>query len=175
LILSFTPEPMNRTFWGREIEGAMVPLHKRTLLPAIFLVLICIYTASGQTVDRNVKVDANADRDFDFSIRATSILSGIMEGLSEGDYDKFTRDFSSKMRQSQNREGFLQLQRSIQKSLGKLRSIDFMGSYNQQGAVVTLFKARFSKDKDDVLVKLVLDGQSKSKVTGLWFDSPALE
>jgi len=143
----------------------MVRLHTRTVLPAIIVVLTFVAAASAQT----------ADRDVDFRIKTTQILNSILEGISEGDYEKFTRDFSPTLKKAQDRENFLQLQRKIQKSLGKLRSSEFMGSYTQQGAVIALFKVRFSKDKDDILIKLVFDGQSNSKVTGLWFDSPAID
>ena len=80
------------------------------------------------------------------------------------------------MKQSQTRENFLDLQRSLQKAVGKFQSLEYLGFYSQYGNLITLFKARFSKDKDDVLIRLVMEGYGDdSKITGLWFDSPALE
>jgi hypothetical protein len=108
--------------------------------------------------------------------QATTILRQIIRGISEGDYAMFNRHFSKVMKASQPREHFLLLQKGIQKSLGKFKSLDYLGYYVQGGNRITLFKARFSKEKDDVLVRLVLDGKgSEPKVNGLWFDAPSLE
>jgi hypothetical protein len=108
--------------------------------------------------------------------QATSIMRQIIRGVSEGDYAMFNRHFSKVMKASQPREHFLLLQKGIQKSLGKFKSLDYLGYYVQGGNRITLFKARFSKEKDDVLVRLVLDGKgSEPKVNGLWFDAPSLE
>lgn len=80
------------------------------------------------------------------------------------------------MKQAQDREAFLLLQRSLQKHLGKLKSVEYLGSYKQLGQIITLFKANFIKEKDDVLIKLVLeDKNGEFRVTGLWFDAPSME
>lgn len=106
---------------------------------------------------------------------APDVVHGVMQGLAEGDYDLYARDFSDALKSGISREDFLALQRKIQKRLGKMKSLDLLGHYVQQGEVITLFKARFSKDKDDVLIKLVMDGAKNAPVvTGLWFDCPAL-
>lgn len=107
--------------------------------------------------------------------QATDIVRGIIEGLSEGDYSLFTSHFSEDMKKAQSRETFLQLQKSLQKKLGIVRSVEYLGHYVQYGGTVTLFKARFSKEPEDVLIKLVLDRDKPSPmVTGLWLDSPRL-
>lgn len=107
--------------------------------------------------------------------QATDIVRGIIEGLSEGDYAMFTSHFSDVMKKAQSRESFLQLQKNLQKKLGTVRSVAYIGHYAQYGGTVALFKARFSKEPEDVLVKLVLDrDKSSPMVTGLWLDSPRL-
>jgi hypothetical protein len=108
--------------------------------------------------------------------RATMLIEEIIQGISEGDYNQYSQHFSRPMKESQTRENFLDLQRSLQKAIGKFQSVQYLGFYSQHGNLITLFKARFSKEKDDVLIRLVMDGYGvDSKVTGLWFDSPALE
>lgn len=116
-------------------------------------------------------------RDPDFiASRATAIVHRILQGISEGDYSLYTKDFSKSMKDSQTRDGFLDVQRNLQKSLGKFQSVEYVGFYEQYGGIITLFKARFSKEKEDVLIRLVLDGKKADpQVTGLWFDSPSLE
>jgi hypothetical protein len=108
-------------------------------------------------------------------IQANEIVRGIIKGVGEGDYEKYIEHFSEAMKKASTREAFLQVQGNIRKKLGKIQSLDYLGSYVQEGNVIALFKARFSKEKDDVLIKVVLE-KSKSilKVVGLWFDAPSL-
>ncbi len=107
--------------------------------------------------------------------QATEILQGVIEGLLEGDYSLYTSRFSDNMKKGVSREAFLDLQKNLQKKLGKFKSMEYLGFYVQYGNVVTLFKARFSKEREDVLIKLVLDvKKSAPVVAGLWLDAPSL-
>jgi len=108
--------------------------------------------------------------------KASHIFLNLIQGTFDGDYGAYSQDFSSAMKRANDRESFLLLQRNLQKNLGKFKTMEYLGSYRQLGQTITLFKAQFGKEKDDVLVKLVLDEKDgEFKVTGLWFDSPALE
>jgi len=137
----------------------------------LLLSFLCVFSFShawGAT--------ANVDDPEQIKIRATTLIEDIIQGISDGDYALYSRHFSKPMKESQSRENFLELQRSLQKAIGKFQSLQYLGFYSQHGNLITLFKARFSKDKDHVLIRLVMEGYSAdSKVTGLWFDSPALE
>jgi Zn-dependent protease with chaperone function len=107
---------------------------------------------------------------------ASRMLGSLIQSVFEGDFTSYTRDFSPAMKKAQDREAFLLLQRNLQKSLGKLKTMEYLGSYRQLGENITLFKGRFSKEKDDVLIKLVLEEHGgEYQVTGLWFDAPSLE
>ncbi|MDQ7782896.1 MAG: hypothetical protein RDU20_08460 [Desulfomonilaceae bacterium] len=107
---------------------------------------------------------------------ATKMLNEIIEGILEGDYHKYTRNLSPEMRKFQTRQVFLELQQKLQKNLGKLHTLTYLGFYDQLGKRLGLFKARFEKDKDDALITIVLDIKDKEpKASGLWFDAPALE
>jgi hypothetical protein len=106
---------------------------------------------------------------------SSEILKTIVDALSEGDYSLYGSRFSSEVRKVRTMDAFLELQQRLRKKLGKFKSVEYLGFYLQAGSVVTLFKARFSKDQDDVLIKLVLEGNKTTPLaTGLWFDSPRL-
>ena len=108
-------------------------------------------------------------------IDATRLLEGVMKGISEGDYARYTSRFSPVMKKAQSRETFLDLQKRLQKRLGKFKSMEYLGYYEQYGKIITLFKARFTKAKEDVLIKLVFDSKEREPlIDGLWFDSPSL-
>jgi hypothetical protein len=160
------------------VEGGRLPFPSHqasTSTPTkwtTFLLLMLIVFSSLPAHAATVNVD---DPD-QIKARATTLIEDIIQGISDGDYALYSRHFSKPMKESQTRENFLELQRSLQKAIGKFQSLQYLGFYSQHGNLVALFKARFSKDKDDVLIRLVMEGHAAdSKVTGLWFDSPALE
>ena len=138
----------------------------------VFLLsLLCVFSFSHAEA-----ATVNVDDPEQIRTRATMLIEEIIQGISEGDYALYSRQFSRPMKESQTRESFLELQRNLQKTIGKFQSLQYLGFYAQHGNLIALFKARFSKDKDDVLIRLVMEGYAAdSKVTGLWFDSPALE
>lgn len=142
------------------------------LAKQIIFVLTILYVLSCPPAEAaTINVDPEQ-----IKARATTIVEQIIQGISEGDYGLYSSHFSKPMKESQTRENFLDLQRSLQKAVGKFQSLEYLGYYSQYGNLITLFKARFSKDKDDILIRLVLEGPGPDpKVTGLWFDSPALE
>ena len=88
----------------------------------------------------------------------------------------YAKDFSDKMKAAQDRENFVKLCEKIDGSLGDLKSLQYLGYFVQEGDIISLFKAGFSKTDDDVLIRLVLDFKNqKEQVAGLWFDSPKLK
>ncbi len=106
---------------------------------------------------------------------ATDEITSIMKSIESQNYDQYSKDFSEKMKVAQKPEDFLTLCKKINSSLGKLDSVNFIGFYVHGTDTITLFKAKYSKTEDDVLVRLVLDLNSpKQRVVGLWFDSPKL-
>jgi len=106
---------------------------------------------------------------------ATEEVTSILKAIESKNYEQFSRDFSDQMKKAETSEKFLQLAERFDKVLGKLASVNFIGFYVQGANTVTLFKARFANTTDDVLIRLVLNvNLDKQRVTGLWFDSPAL-
>ncbi len=106
---------------------------------------------------------------------ATDQITSIMKSIESRNYDQYSKDFSDKMKAAQKPDDFMTLCKKIDSSLGKLDSVKFIGFYVHGTETITLFKAKYSKTDDDVLVRLVLDLNNPSKkVVGLWFDSPKL-
>lgn len=100
---------------------------------------------------------------------ATKQMSSILKSIESKNYDGFSKDFSEKMKKAETPDKFAKLSEKLDQSLGKLLSFDYMGFYVQGPDTVTLFKAKFSKAKDDVFIRLVFDLKENShEVTGLW-------
>ncbi len=144
------------------------------------MVVLCAFTyaAYGRGPVRDIKADTPAETSSPKNVvqaRAEETFQSVIDGLFEGDFGLYRKYFAPVMKKAQPRDTFLQLQKTIQKKLGAFRSMQYLGYYEQHGNVITLFKARFAKETSDVLVKLVLDAKSSdARITGLWFDSPAL-
>jgi hypothetical protein len=116
------------------------------------------------------------DENDKFRQRYTQVLDDIFRGIYEGDYTRFSRNLSEQMRASQTRQSFLQLQTKVQTRLGKLSSMEYLGYYSQGRYTMVLFKAKFAKDRNDVLITLVSEKKAaQPTVAGLWMDSPVLE
>lgn len=156
-------EPSPRSMPTREHTRGYVVLRAIVVLVPLLACMGSLYGHAAQALDPKLIEE-----------QAIPILHGIIDAINEGDYKKYTKDFSDSLRKSSDHESFLQLQSNLRKHAGKFRSVEYIGFYVQEGFVITLFKAHFSKIKDDVLVNLVLDRHADPKITGLWFDAPAL-
>jgi hypothetical protein len=107
---------------------------------------------------------------------STAALDSILKGIATKNYDLYAKDFSNKMKAAQDREHFLKLCEKVDGSLGELKSLQYLGYFVQEDDIISLFKAGFSKNDDDVLIRLVLDSKNqKEQVAGLWFDSPKIK
>jgi hypothetical protein len=104
---------------------------------------------------------------------AQIVADRMMSAIQEGDYDKFTVKFAPALKSSMTRTAFLALQKEISSKLGKLKNIEYIGSLKQGGRMVALYKAAYTKERDDVLLRIVFEkGSDELTVSGLWFDWP---
>lgn len=102
---------------------------------------------------------------------ATEEVSSILKGIDSKDYGQFSKGFSDQMKKAETAEKFGALVEKLDKGFGKLGSPEYMGFYTKGASIITLFKAKSSLTKDDVVIKLVLNlKENEQKVAGLWFD-----
>lgn len=142
---------------------------RRNLLLVVAHVLLLVSFFAAPVV----AIEVNPE---ELRIQATETLQGILAGLSEGDYGKYTEHFAKSLKGEVDRDTFLQIQRNMQRKLGKFNSQEYLGFYSRGGNVIALFKARFTKEKDDVLISLVLERvKGNPVVAGIWFDAPSLQ
>jgi len=101
---------------------------------------------------------------------AEPMLDNIMNGLSFDKYLTYTKDFDPELKVLGARTKFFQVSRYMQNSLGKYLSREYLGSlHKKQGIIVVLWKAVFSKSKDDILIKLIITKNNKKYfVSGVW-------
>ena len=115
---------------------------------------------------------ANAIATTDEQLRAIAdpLLDTILEGLATDNYPQYSKNFDSTLRKAIPHTQFLNTNRRIEASIGNYVSREYLGSLVKGTMTVVLWKARFDKSKDDILIKLVISpGGEHYVVTGLWF------
>lgn len=100
---------------------------------------------------------------------ADPLLDNILEGFKFDDYLVYCRDFDKELKVIGSRTKFFKVSRHIKSSLGKYLYREYMGSLLKGDMTVVLWKAKYDKTKNDVLIKLVIKKQGwHYVVTGLW-------
>jgi len=101
-------------------------------------------------------------------------VDNLLDGLENGDYAAFTRDFDAQMREAMTEAKFADLRAQFDEKLGRYQARQFVKAEEIKGFTALIYDARF-EDEEQVTVRVVFrqqDGQWL--VTGLWFDSPKL-
>lgn len=100
---------------------------------------------------------------------ADPILDNILDGFKYDDYLIYSRDFDPTLKVVGSRTKFFKVSRYIQTRLGNYLHRDYMGYLNKGDVIIVLWKGKFDKTKNDVLIKLVLKNERKRyNVAGLW-------
>lgn len=80
----------------------------------------------------------------------------IIEGFQNQDYVLFSKNFTPELKERFPKQDFKASVDSFNKRYGKLESMVPMGEMKISGMDVLFWKARFSANKNDVLIRLVL-------------------
>lgn len=106
---------------------------------------------------------------------ANPITEDMLLAMNEDDYPRFSRDFDEQMKTSLNEAQYKNTIRPIKAKIGSYLSKEFISTENKDGYTVVLYKARFSQEPGDVIVRSVFsDKNGKKYISGFWLDSPKL-
>ena len=143
---------MQKTITFRRCTGLLL------ILP---LILLWMTAAAADFIGKNnQEVRAIAD----------PILSNLLAGFNEGNYAKYSRDFSPTLLEAISPKKFKRVRAKILKEIGKYQSRQYLGFYQVNRTTVVLWKGRFASTGNDVLIKLVVSKRKdKNLVVGLWF------
>jgi hypothetical protein len=101
---------------------------------------------------------------------AEPILDNILEGFKTDDYVKYSRDLDDTLKETIPENKFLETDRQIESFIGNYQSREYLGFLTKGQMTVVLWKGRFDRSVDDVLIKLVVSKRKdRYLVTGLWF------
>ena len=113
---------------------------------SMLLTLVATPALAAPLKETEQKVQAIAD----------PIIDNILQAMKKGDYGAFTRDFERGLKQKLDSTLFESRREEYKKKIGEYGSRTYLGSLDQGGMTVILWKSRFSGTDDDVLLKLFL-------------------
>ena len=82
------------------------------------------------------------------------MVEGVTNGLDSGNYEMYTKDFTDESQKSFTSEIFKDAHHAVDANLGKIKAKQYLGSYQKNGYWVLLWKAKYSKTNEDVLLEL---------------------
>ena len=84
------------------------------------------------------------------------IIASVIDGLSTKNYELYTRDFTKEAKKSFTQTIFEEASDAVKENLGKFLSDTYLGYYDKGGFSILLWKAKYSKSTDDILLELYL-------------------
>lgn len=106
---------------------------------------------------------------------APSPTESTLQGMSDGDYAKYTEYFIPEIRTELSEAAFQEVSQLIKSKIGNYVDKVFWKVEVSSQYTVVYYKARFSQEPADVITKAVfqeIDG--KMYIAGFWLDSPKL-
>jgi len=97
---------------------------------------------------------------------ADAATETALQGLSEGDLEKYTRDANEEFKQAVTQEVLDTASTQVGAQWGTFQSIEFLGAEESEGYVVVHYRATYSRGK--MGVRMVFDADQL--VAGQWFE-----
>ena len=117
-----------------------------------------------------VSADIIGTTDKEVQAATGPVLDNILEGFRMNDYAMYSKDFAATLKESVSQKRFLEIDHHFEETIGECAEKKYLGFITKGEMTVALWKARFTKSEDDVLIRLVLSKRDDEYfVTSLWF------
>ncbi|WP_135080251.1 DUF3887 domain-containing protein [Terasakiella sp. SH-1] len=100
--------------------------------------------------------------------RVSPIVDSILKAQDEGDYDGFCASFEATLKDNITKDDFLRNQKNIGKTMGTLAEKHFLTTIHRDGRIGFIYKARFTKSKNDFIITITFNDEEKPKASGIW-------
>jgi mRNA-degrading endonuclease RelE of RelBE toxin-antitoxin system len=118
---------------------------------------------------------AGAGVDESFKVRVEPVAENILQGIRNGDRESFLKDMDDKMKSVFTQESFTEMNDKLASKIGSYQSKEYWKAEKSGDYRIAYFKAKFDKEEDYVVVKVVTSEKNGTLyVSGLFFDSPNL-
>lgn len=106
---------------------------------------------------------------------AEPMTENILLAMNEDDYARFSQDFDEQMKKAFDEKQYNNTIPAIKAKIGQYLSKEFIGAENKDGLTVVMYKAKFSQESSDVIIRSAFsDRNGKKLIAGFWLDSPKL-
>lgn len=106
---------------------------------------------------------------------ADPMTENILVAMNDDDYPRFSQDFDEPMRNGMSETSYKNTFPAIKAKIGKYISKEFVSVENKDQYTVVTYKAKFSQEPADVIVRSVFSDKNGEKhISGFWLDSPNL-
>lgn len=100
------------------------------------------------------------------------MTENILLAMNDDDYARFSRDFDGEMQVALSEENYKKIIPPIKDNLGNYISKEIMSyEFTDDGLLIVIYKAKFSKSPTDVIVKSVFrEYDNQEYIAGFWIN-----
>ena len=97
-------------------------------------------------------------------------MENLINNFNAGNYEEHMKDFDERSKARLTKKKFKRERKRLDKKGGMVTNLEYLGFLNQRHLTVVLYKANYSKNKDDGIIKIYLNKiDDKISVAGLVF------
>ncbi|MCL5057233.1 MAG: DUF3887 domain-containing protein [Actinobacteria bacterium] len=106
---------------------------------------------------------------------ADPITENVLTAVNEGSYEKFSRDFDRQMKSSLPEQTFREFSADTRAKIGNYSAKEFLKAERQKQYTVVYYRAQFTREKEDVIIKAVFsETGGRELLSGFFMDSNGL-
>ena len=94
------------------------------------------------------------------------MFDSVLKGFDEGDYPLYVRDFSEMNKEAFDERRFDLAYRGVQDNFGKVFSSEYLGHWVKGNFTVLLWKVKYEKTKDDILMVMYVSNEDDTYQIG---------
>jgi len=111
-------------------------------------------TATDEEKETFVQPTQNLQECINVEEAGNKMIDSVVSGVRTKNYFLYSRDFTDKNKKYFNKKTFDKAEAAVKEELGNYKSRKFVGFWVKGAYDILLWKARFSKTKDDVLIQM---------------------
>jgi len=135
-------------------------------------ILIVIFTLSLLVF---IGCSSNNAGDNSLKDKVDPVAENILQSMKNNNHDTFTKDMDEKMKNTFTEDYFKNMNDKLLPKIGTYQTKEYWQTQKSGDYQVVFYKAKFDKETDNVIVKVVVsEKDGKILVSGLFFDSPNL-
>lgn len=137
----------------------------KSILLLIIIPILLLSGCSGSNQAARQKLAGTAD----------PAVENLMQGLNEGNYEKFSKDFDDTMKKSFSESAFKETDELIKQKIGNYVSKSFWKTQKNGKYTVFFYRCKFDNEPGEVLATISIDlTGSKPLVGGFYLNSAKL-